>query len=102
MKYQLVLQWSASSQNDHDSVVAMTDDLESALTGLADVDGWDFGSGEMNIFVYTDDPHAAFDQAKATLESHGRMSGLRTAYRDVEGDDLTVLWPAGLASFEIV
>ena len=101
MKYQLVLQWSASSQGDHDAVVTMTDDLEHALGEAANVDGWDFGSGEMNIFIYTDEPQAALDQAKAVLKAHGRMSGLRAAYRDVEGDDFTVLWPESLASFEV-
>ena len=101
MKYQLVLQWSAASQEDHDAVVAMTDDLEQALIEVADVDGWDFGSGEMNIFVYTDDPQAAFAQAKTTLQAHGRLSGLRAAYRDVDGDVYTVLWPKTLAWFEV-
>jgi len=85
MRYQLVLQWPASSQEDHDAVVAMTDDLEHALSGAADVDGWDFGSGEMNIFVYTDDPQATFDKAKGTLEAHGHWHGVRAAYREVEG-----------------
>jgi hypothetical protein len=100
VKYQLVLQWSGSSQEDHDAVVTMTDDLEHALGDAADVDGWDFGSGEMNIFIYTDEPQAALGPAKAVLEAHGRVSGLRAAYRDVEGDDFTVLWPETLASFE--
>lgn len=101
MKYQLVLQWSAFSQDDHDAVVAMTDDLEHALNGAADVDGWDFGSGEMNIFIYADDPQAAFDRAKATVEAHGRLANIRAAYRDVDGEDFTVLWPEGLSTFEV-
>ena len=102
MKYQLVLQWSAASQEDHDAVVAMTDDLEQALIDVADVDGWDFGSGEMNIFVYTDDPQAAFDLARAALELQGRAAEVRAAYRDVDGDDFTVLWPEGLGSFDVL
>lgn len=101
MKYQLVLQWPAFSQADHDAVVMMTDELERALSGAADVDGWDFGSGEMNIFVYTDDPHAALNHAKATLETHGALGEVRAAYRDVEGDDFTVLWPEELITFEV-
>lgn len=101
MRYQFVLQWSTSSREDHDAVVAMTDDLELALGEAADVDGWDFGSGEMNIFVYTDDPQTAFNLAKATLEAHGRWSGVRAAYRDVEDDDFTALWPEGLGRFDV-
>lgn len=101
MRYQLVLQWSAASQDDHDVVVAMTDDLEQALIEVANVDGWDFGSGEMNIFIYTDEPLAALDQARAILEMHGRWSGVRAAYRDVEGDGFTVLWPKGLSTFDV-
>lgn len=102
MKYQLVLQWSASSQSDHDAVVELTDDLERVVNKIADVDGWDFGSGEMNIFIYTDDPQAVLDQAKATLEAHGRWSSVRAAYRNVEADDYIVLWPQGLTRFEVI
>ena len=101
MKYQLVLQWSASSQQDHDAVVAMSNDLTIALRENADVDGWDFGSSGMNIFIYCDDPQSAFNQAKVTLENHGRLSSARAAYRGVEGDTFTVLWPEGLDRFEV-
>ncbi len=101
MKYQLVLQWSASSREDHDAVIAMSDDLTVALRENADVDGWDFGSGEMNIFIYCDDPQRAFNQAKVALEDHARLSSARAAYRDVEGDTFTVIWPDGLDRFEV-
>lgn len=102
MKYQLVLQWSAASEEDHDAVVTLTDDLKDVLSDTADVDGWDFGSGEMNVFIYTDDPAVTFDHARATLAARGRLSNVRSAYREVEGEDYIVLWPQGLSRFDVL
>jgi hypothetical protein len=101
MNCQLVLQWSASSLEDHNAVVKIQDDLTDALSEIGDVDGYDFGSGEMNIFIYVNDPRTAFNQTKATLEAHGRLVNVRAAYRDVDGEDFTVLWPEGLSTFEV-
>jgi hypothetical protein len=102
MKYQLVLQWSASSREDHDALVAMQQDLTDVLSEIGDVDGYDFGSGEMNIFIYTDGPQTVFDQARVTLDSYGRLSNVRAAYRDVQGEDYTVLSPKNLSRFEVL
>jgi len=64
MKYQLVLQLPASSDIDFDSLVLIEDKLSESMGEKHIVDGHDFGSGEMNIFIHTDDPDAAFDLAK--------------------------------------
>jgi hypothetical protein len=60
MKYQLVLQFFGDSLQDYDALVALEDRLIEALESAHVVDGHDFGSGEMNIFVHTNDPIAAF------------------------------------------
>ena len=56
MKYQLVLQFYASSIEDFDQLIEIEEMLESTLGNLHEVDGHDFGSGEMNIFIHTNDP----------------------------------------------
>ena len=64
MKYELVLQFDASNSEDFDQLIAVEDRLESALGNLHEVDGHDFGSGKMNIFIHTNDPDSAFDLIK--------------------------------------
>ena len=39
MKYPLVLQWSASSREDYDALLAMEEDLTNDLSEIGDVDG---------------------------------------------------------------
>lgn len=80
----------------------MQEDLTDVVSEIGDVDGYDFGSAEMNIFIYTDGPQTAFDQARATLQSHSRLSNVRAAFRDVEGENFTVLWPKDLSRFEVI
>jgi hypothetical protein len=99
--YILVLQWPASSQDDFDALISMEDDLDEALGDGAAVDGHDFGSGEMNIFIETDRPTEAFSAAMATLGDRLRWAEVRAAYRDATGDAYTVLWPQGLREFSL-
>jgi hypothetical protein len=102
MQYVLVLQWPASSQSDFEALIEIEDALEA---GIAEdhgfVDGHDFGSGEMNIFVHTDVPLEAFRDAQASLSGDLRWAGVRAAYRDVDGDQYQVVWPAGLQEFSV-
>ena len=63
------------------------------LGDSADVDGHDFGSGTGNIFIFTSDPAATFDRARAVLESRQQLQTVTAAYREVEGERYTVIWP---------
>ena len=92
MKYQLVLQFPASTEEDFDKLIALEDSLEAAFKNAHDVDGHDFGSGEMNVFIFTNDPKAALGSAKDLIESSG-LNLQKAAYRDVEGEDYTLLFP---------
>ena len=60
MKYQLILQFPFSTLEDYDALVVLEESLSKHLANCADVDGHDAGSGEMNIFLLTDDPVQAF------------------------------------------
>lgn len=102
MRYILVLQWPAASEADYDALIAMEDTLEAALTNAHGfVDGHDFGSGQMNIFIHTDQPLEAFGDAVASLSTDPRWPDVRAAYRPAEGDRYVVVWPEALQEFSV-
>jgi hypothetical protein len=101
MKYQLVLQWSGSSLKDYDEMIAMENKLIENLSEGAEVDGHDTGSGEVNLFILTDNPELTFSEVKAILGSSDRWLSVRVAYREVAKSRYTILWPEGLTAFRI-
>lgn len=47
-----MLQWPSTSESAYDALIAMEDALGLSLApALGFVDGHDFGSGEMNLFI---------------------------------------------------
>lgn len=101
MKYQLVIQWPASSIGDYDALVAIEDTLIDNLNDGSKVDGHDAGSGEMNIFTHTDDPRSTFAAVKSVLGTKDFWIDSRVAYRAMAGDDYTILWPEDLHEFNV-
>jgi hypothetical protein len=101
MRHILVLQWAVSSAADLEDLVRMEEELETSLGADAVVDGHDFGSGEMNIFIETDHPARAFADVEAILGHWPRWAGVRAAHRETSGDAYTVLWPLEQADFTI-
>lgn len=101
MKYQLVLQWPASAIKDYDAMIEVEDVLRERLSKKHDVDGHDAGSGEVNIFVLTDDPVGAFRDIKSILGSQDHLVNARVAYRQEEEDTYTILWPENLTDFKL-
>lgn len=101
MKYQLVLQFPASSVEDYDEMIALEETIIKGLGNLGNVDGHDAGSGEMNIFVITDQPQLAFEKIKSLLGSKNIMPGLKVAYRVVGTNKFTIIYPANLTSFAV-
>lgn len=97
----LVLQWPGSSEADFDALISMEQRLEVALDEYGSVDGHDFGSGEMNIFIETDMPTEAFAAAAAALRDDPRWAEIRAAFREATGDSYEVLWPNGLTAFSV-
>jgi len=102
MEYQVVLQFPGSSRDDFDLLIEIEDELEDWVCEIADVDGHDFGSGEMNIFLFTNEPKETFDQAKKVVEQKQLLSVLRAAYRHVESEEYMPLWPKELADFRVL
>ena len=101
MRYQLVLQWPASSIEDFDALIDVEDLLIEKLTEADDVDGHDAGSGEANIFIRTDDPKRTFNEIKGILGNHDCWIDVRVAYREIVGNGYTILWPRDLADFKV-
>jgi hypothetical protein len=101
MKYQLVLQLPASCVEDYDELIELEETLVGHLTKLGQVDGHDAGSGEMNIFILTDSPKAAFDRIRQMTAMRDVIPNLKVAYREIGKEDYTILYPEGLARFAI-
>jgi hypothetical protein len=102
MKYQLVLQWiSGSFANDYDSLIATEALLIEKMADRSTMDSHDLGSGEINIFILTDDPHASFAYVRSILESSSRWTALRAPFREADGSEYTILWPKYLTRFGV-
>lgn len=102
MKYQLVLQFDASNIEDFDRGIEIEDKITNVLGNSHDVDGHDFGSGEMNIFILTNEPKEAFELIKAKLLPTMQIK-FKAAFRDMTSESYTVLWPEGYSGeFSII
>lgn len=95
MNYQLVLQFAGDTLADYDAMIALENQLIEDLGHSAKVDGHDCGSGETNIFIFTSDPSVTFWRVRHTLQREGRLQSVTAAYRPVDGEQFTVLWPEG-------
>ena len=101
MTYQLVLQLPFSSIEDYDALIRLEARIIEALDDLGDVDGHDAGAGEMNVFVHTARPAAAFERLVGILWPDGPPPELKAAYRPRGGEAYTVLYPPWLAEFSV-
>lgn len=92
---QLVLQLPTTALDGFDDMVTLEDAIIEALSGHPHiVDGHDMGSGEVNFFVHTNDPSAAFALAVEAFAPTERVA-LKAAFRRFDSDDYTNLWPSG-------
>ena len=95
MRYQLTLQFRGDSLRDYDALVALEEELTEELGDAANVDGHDCGSGETNIFIFTSDPAATLQRVRPVLERTAHLQSVTAAFREVDGERYTVLWPTG-------
>lgn len=101
MKYQLVLQMSASSIKDYDEMIEIEEIIISGLGEIGDVDGHDAGAGEMNIFILINEPQLASERIKALLRARDAMPNFKVAYREIKKNDYTIIHPYNLTHFTI-
>lgn len=102
--YQFVIQFPESAFSASDDLVRYEDALISVLGETHDLDGHDIGSGEVNFFVFTDDPVGALDMIRkamgGVLLSHPEV---RAAARLIDDEIYQPLWPLGdVRDFDIV
>jgi hypothetical protein len=91
--HQLVIQFPEAAFPDFGGLVAYEDSLHEVLGDRHEVDGHDIGSGEINFFLFTDDPEGALAEIRdAGLLAHPYV---RAAARIVEGEDFEPMWPVG-------
>ena len=103
MKYVLVLQWPTSALT-FDDMIELEDKLIELIEEIspgAMIDGHDFGSGEANVFVHTDEPSKTFERLLPILQRMNRSEGIRAAYRRPDDERYCVLWPHTLKVFEV-
>ena len=72
---------------DFDELVALADLLIENLPPHSEVDGHDFGSGEFNISILTDQPTESFRAAERTIGHYHPQQTLKVAYRELGQDD---------------
>jgi hypothetical protein len=101
MKYQLVIQFPETLTGGFDLLIKLEDILENNLK-TSEVDGHDIGSGEMNIFIYTDEPELTFNEIKNLFKTEKEaVCNMKAAYRDAEKEEFICIWPKGLQEFHV-
>ena len=101
MKYQLIIQFQAESMQEFDELVVLEDLLVENLPLHSQVDGHDFGSGDFNIFILTDQPKESFHAAEKTIQHYRPPQTLKAAYRELGQNNFVILWPPNLREFKI-
>jgi hypothetical protein len=75
--------------------------LVQKLSKANNIDGHDAGSGEINIFIHTNDPKRTFNEIQTILGSRDFWVDARVAYREVTGIEYRILWPKDLIEFKV-
>ena len=92
MDIQLVFQFSVNEATDFDQLLSLENVFQITLGENHLVDGHDFGSGEMNIFVHTNDAESAFEICESCIPPTLKAS-LKSAYRLLSGDQYHWICP---------
>jgi len=103
MEYMFVLQWpSSSTAEELDLLILLENQIRKDIGDEGNVDGHDIGSGEMNIFIFAEDPKATFERVKNIGSIPNHMSNFKAGYREVGDDEFVPLYPEGLDCFSVV
>jgi hypothetical protein len=92
-RYQLVIQFPSSFFDTFDAMIAFEDRLIRCMPRTCEVDGHDIGSGTTNFFIRTPAPLSAHRAFCKYLGTRNVMRQLRIAYRPLDGEDFTNIWP---------
>jgi hypothetical protein len=102
-EYQLVLQFPCNSSDDFDAVIRLEDRLLEELRSTdSEIDGHDAGSGEANIFILTENPVETFKLTHTVVQEFRNLAGaLRCAFRRIDAEEYSALWPLGAKRFSV-
>jgi hypothetical protein len=92
MKYQLALQFPMTNEYAFDFLMRLENELIEILEKQHIVDGHDVGTSQMNMFIHTDNPNAAFAKAIEILKPK-ELQILKAAFRQINGNEYKVIWP---------
>jgi len=89
---QLVIRFAACSLDDFDRLVALEERLIEKLKDDHDVDGHDFGQGEFNIFVLTQNPEDLVDELLNDTSLRITELALSISQRGLQSEDIQIVW----------
>jgi len=98
---QIVFQWPASSEADYQLLLAIEETITRGLGPIGLVDGHDIGSGEINVFIHTNDPKGAFEKTMSLIRGKYDLKELMVGYRNFEDNDYVPMFPPGLEAFRV-
>ena len=101
MSYMLVLQFDAQTLSDYDTLIAFEDRISEAISSVDEVDGHDMGGNEMNIFIMTESPKAALERVMIAVPELKDQNDFKAAFRLLDGEQYTALWPNNLIGFSV-
>ena len=107
MNYQLVLKFQGDDEETIDQVIELEDQLIDSLDGskLAEVDGHEPGEGVVHLNLLTRNPGKVWEKIEPLVEAAAseNLEIVAVAYRQVDSEDFTVLWPTDFeGEFEAV
>lgn len=95
MKYMFVARFSEKKYGDLDWIHALEDKLIDVLVD-DELDGHDMGSGQVNFYIFTNNPRHTLEIVKNIFIQENVLADAKIAYRDVDGNKYTCLWPEGI------
>jgi hypothetical protein len=99
LEHQLVLQFDLAAPDDFDAILAVEEQLTSALDD-ADVEGHTVGTELMHVFIRCDDADDTFASVRDIVETE-LLDEARAGWRVADDDAFTPLWPPGLDRFDV-
>lgn len=92
-EHQLVIKFWRASLPGEAFLATIERDLDAALGKFGRCDGFDTSAKEINLFVLTEDPKAAFRKARPVLEAAGVIDAASAGSRVVGGLQFASVWP---------
>lgn len=106
MKHQLVLQFQGDDPDTLEKVIALEDQLIETLAAStgAEVDGHEPGDGVINLTLLTKNAAKLWEKIEPLVEEAASddLEINAVAFRPLDGDEFTVLWPTDFdGEFEV-